>query len=178
MAGKMLADARTGKNGRHALVGLLRQGFQEVRRIAILYFKYGVRPRHLGSKETIRMKQVLIALSALLPFCGFASAQELPSYQVTVFTAGQFNEWHVRSSSNGSVTIFTGDPANQANPSFHYIGIASEIPDRLSFKTYCTYQYPPDPLGTSRSATVTQEKPCPPYGVDNSHFVSGFRVQG
>jgi hypothetical protein len=24
MAGKMLADARTGKNGRHALVGLLR----------------------------------------------------------------------------------------------------------------------------------------------------------
>jgi hypothetical protein len=25
MAGKMLADARTGKNGRHALVGLLRQ---------------------------------------------------------------------------------------------------------------------------------------------------------
>ena len=25
MAGEMLADARTGKNGRHALVGLLRQ---------------------------------------------------------------------------------------------------------------------------------------------------------
>jgi hypothetical protein len=25
MAGKMLADARTGKNGRHALIGLLRQ---------------------------------------------------------------------------------------------------------------------------------------------------------
>src|SRR5262245_36362051 len=27
MAGEMLADARTGKNGRHALVGLLRQSY-------------------------------------------------------------------------------------------------------------------------------------------------------
>ena len=30
MAGEMLADARTGKNGRHALVGLLRQSAQSL----------------------------------------------------------------------------------------------------------------------------------------------------
>jgi Transposase DDE domain group 1 len=43
LAGEMLADARTGKNGRHALVGLLRQsvfgrlaGYEDVNDAAIL----------------------------------------------------------------------------------------------------------------------------------------------
>jgi hypothetical protein len=66
MAGEMLADARTGKNGRHALIGLLRRsvfgrlaGYEDVNDVVYRQSCHAARTFSHNHRSTIRLRHAL-----------------------------------------------------------------------------------------------------------------------